>query len=132
MPGITKYAITVNPAEDSENSSEDSKSISDAVLSEQDMRLTVSLVNSWPVEGSTTCQYQLTLENTSDTECTRWEADIPFQESFDLMGSWNGEYTVQGTTLHIRSKDYNGTVKAGESVTDVGFIVKGGGGIADR
>lgn len=57
--------------------------------------------------------------------------DIPFRSEFELMDGWNGDYTVQGQTLHISSKDYNGNIPSGGSAVDIGFIVRGGDGILE-
>ena len=40
-----------------------------------------------------------------------------------LSDGWNGEYTEKGKKLTIHSKDYNGAVEAGESASEIGFIV---------
>ena len=32
---------------------------------------------------------------------------------------------MNGSTLHITCKDYNGSIAAGESAKDIGFIVSG-------
>ena len=98
-------------------------------LSNGEMKISATLVNQWEENGTPVYQYSLTLQNKSGSECTQWAIDVSFQEAISLKDGWNGDYSVQGNILHITSKDYNGTVQAGASVTDVGFIVSGGGGI---
>lgn len=102
------------------------------VLKGQGVTLHLTMTNSWEAEGETVCQYNLTVENTSDKACEGWEAEIPFQKEFSLKDGWNGEYHKEGDTLRISSKEYNGKIPAGGSVTDVGFIIKGGGGICQK
>ena len=41
------------------------------------------------------------------------------------MDGWNGDYSTADKVLHITSKDYNGSIAAGSSVKDIGFIVSG-------
>ncbi len=94
-----------------------------------DMEVSSSIKNSWDEGGTPVSQYELILRNTSGKSCTSWEVDVPFQEEITLSDGWNGEYSVQGKTLHITSKDYNGAVPEGGSVTDIGFIIKGRNGI---
>lgn len=108
-----------------------SKSGNQAVqaLSNGEMKISATLVNQWEENGTPVYQYSLTLQNNSGSECTQWAIDVSFQEAITLKDGWNGDYSVQGNILHITSKDYNGTVQAGASVTDVGFIVSGGGSI---
>ncbi|MDE5865069.1 MAG: cellulose binding domain-containing protein, partial [Lachnospiraceae bacterium] len=70
-------------------------------------------------------QYDVSLQNTSDTDCSKWEIDILFSDKFSLSDGWNGDYTISDKTLHISSKDYNGSIAPGDSVNDVGFIING-------
>ena len=51
--------------------------------------------------------------------------ELPFDGDVVLRDGWNGEYAAEGAVLTIRSKDYNGAIPAGGTVTDVGFIVSG-------
>ena len=85
----------------------------------------LSIVNQWVNNGKSYYQYTLTLTNTSGQAISGWSVDIPFNEAFELSDSWNGSYTVSGTTLHIDAKDYNGAAAAGGSVYDIGFIIDG-------
>lgn len=95
-----------------------------------DISVRAELVSSWEENGQTAYQYTLTLENTSGSDCTEWSIEIPFHGDITLKDGWNGTYAVQGSVLYISSKDYNGTIPAGGSIGDIGFIVLGGGGIA--
>ncbi len=88
------------------------------------------LINSWESEGLSYYQYELTLQNTSGTNCSNWAVDVPFSEAFTLSDCWNGEYTVSGQTLHITNKDYNGSIPSGGSVNNIGFIISGGKALA--
>lgn len=94
-----------------------------------DMEVAAVLKNSWEESGIPVYQYELVLRNISGKNCANWAIDVPFQAEITLTDGWNGEYSVEGNTLHITSKDYNGTVPDGGSVTDIGFIIKGGNGI---
>ena len=91
---------------------------------------TAKLINSWESEGLSYYQYELTLQNTSGTDCSNWAVDVPFSEAFTLSDCWNGEYTVSGQTLHITNKDYNGSIPSGGSVNNIGFIISGGKAMA--
>ena len=96
-----------------------------AELNSDSLSVKVQIKNSWESEGKSFYQYDLTIENTSDSNCDRWEIDLPFNGDFALSDGWNGEYSVNGSTLHITCKDYNGSIAAGESAKDIGFIVSG-------
>ena len=92
-----------------------------------DITFTAELKNSWESEGKSFYQYELTLQNTSSTDCDKWEIDVPFSEAVTLVDGWNGDYSASDKVLHIVCKDYNGSIAAGSSVKDIGFIVSGSG-----
>lgn len=87
------------------------------------------VVNQWEENGSPVYQYSVTVTNTSQRNCERWKIELSFAQAFTLRDSWNGDYSVQGNTLIISGKDYNGALAPGGSAADIGFIVAGGGGI---
>ena len=88
-----------------------------------------SLANQWEADGQTFYQYTLTIKNTSSQPCQNWKVDIKFSGDIALADSWNGQYSVEGSTLHISSVDYNGALAAGGTTGDVGFIISGASGI---
>ena len=94
-------------------------------LNNDSLSAEVQIKNSWESEGKTFYQYELTIENTSGSNCDSWEIDLLFNGDIVLSDGWNGEYSVDGCTLHITCKDYNGNIAAGESIKDIGFIVSG-------
>ena len=89
------------------------------------LEITAELRNSWTADGKPVYQYALTVRNTSGTALSSWAVDVPFSGSFTLMDSWNGDFTVNGNTLRITSKDYNGALAPGSFAGDIGFIVSG-------
>jgi endoglucanase len=106
-----------------------SDAASEIALTEQGLTLHISQTNNWPDGDGTAYQYNVTLENTSDQEYDDWEIEIPFAESFQLKDGWNGTYTPEDNILRIKAKEYNSAIPAGGKVTDIGFIVNGGGGV---
>ncbi|MDE6750075.1 MAG: cellulase family glycosylhydrolase [Lachnospiraceae bacterium] len=94
-------------------------------LSDGEITYTAGIKNSWESNGKFFYQYDVTLQNTSDADRSEWEIDILFSDTFSLSDGWNGDYTISDKTLHITSKDYNGSMAAGDSVNDVGFIISG-------
>jgi endoglucanase len=83
------------------------------------------LINSWESEGKKFYQYEVSVTNNSGAACSSWSADIKFAGNIQISDSWNGNYTVNGSVLHIESVDYNGTLNNGESVGNIGFIISG-------
>ncbi|MDE5803767.1 MAG: cellulase family glycosylhydrolase [Lachnospiraceae bacterium] len=94
-------------------------------LTNGDITYTAELKNSWESDGKAFYQYELTLQNTSSVSCDKWEIDVPFSEAVTLVEGWNGDYVAADKVLHITSKDYNGSIAAGSSVKDIGFIISG-------
>lgn len=90
---------------------------------------TASLVNSWESDGRTFYQYDLTVSNTSGAACSAWAVDVAFSDAIALSDGWNGDYSVNGRTLHIVSKDYNGSIPSGGSTGNIGFIISGVSGL---
>lgn len=87
------------------------------------------MANSWEAEGKTFYQYNLTVRNTSDVDCTSWVLTVTFSDNVELSNSWCGNYTVNGNVVQISSADYNGNIPAGGFIKDVGFIVGGPAGL---
>lgn len=98
-------------------------------VSDDGLEVKIDIVNSWQAEGKTYNQYNLTIQNVSDSKCSEWEIEMQFKEELELADGWNGNYSLEGNTLRITSKEYNGIIPVGEEVKDIGFIISGGGGI---
>lgn len=90
---------------------------------------TAKVVNYWSSGGETFYQYSLTVKNTSGRDCGQWRISLPFSGTFSLQSSWNGHYAMDGNTLVISSMDYNGSIPAGGTVEDIGFIISGSGNL---
>lgn len=115
-----------NPAKEEAPAEEASNPASESVLMNGSIEITAALVNSWEADGEPVYHYSLTLHNVSENGCTGWAVDVGFTGTITLLDGWNGDYSADGNILHITSKDYNGRIEAGDSVSDVGFIVSGG------
>lgn len=119
----TSTTTSEKQKEDSKKPTQDQSSTSTISLSNGDISFTAQLKNSWESDKKYFYQYELTLENISDKNCDTWEIDIPFNHTITLSDGWNGNYSVSGKTLHITSKDYNGSISSGSSIHNIGFIV---------
>lgn len=93
----------------------------------KDLNVQAKVTGQWESDGKTFYQYQLTITNKGKGAVDSWEIPLNFSNEFELSDGWNGEYRVDGNKLVIRAKEYNGTIKAGESVSDIGFIVSAKG-----
>ena len=118
---------TAKDDQDGQQESETQTEAPDAQVFESNgLEVSAVLSNSWEAEGKQVYQYNLTLKNISESDCASWEIDVPFTGEIAVSDGWNGNYTAEGSVLHITSKDYNGTIAAGAYITDIGFILSGG------
>ncbi len=123
-----KDSGTTNNRSDTGSSKEntDAETAGDWLVSatgNSDVDVTVTVNNQWETEGKTYYQYTLSIANTSSEKLEKWKVNIKFNVDIILENGWNGQMTVKGKALTIEPVDYNSTIEAGASVTDIGFIV---------
>jgi endoglucanase len=112
-----------NNSTDKNNSS--TNSTSGTILKNKNVDISAVVSNSWESDGGTFYQYTLTIKNTSKKTSSGWKITVKFNEDITLQNSWNGQFSVSGSTLTITSEDYNGAIEPNGSVSDIGFIVSG-------
>ena len=110
-------------AEEEDTSDEDEDADEDA--SSGELSCSWDLQSSWESESSQYALYVLTIENGTDEAVSGWTATVTFDQEVELSDSWNGTFSVDGSTLTVGNADYNGGIEAGGSASDVGFIVYG-------
>ncbi len=99
----------------------------DLAITTNNSALTVALktTDTWSSNGGNYYNCSVSLSNTSGSDITGWEICIDLSgKNWKLDQGWNGEYVSEGNILKITNKDYNGTVTAGGSVGDIGFILR--------
>ncbi|MDR0197707.1 MAG: cellulase family glycosylhydrolase [Oscillospiraceae bacterium] len=79
--------------------------------------------NTWPDGGKTVTQFDGVVKNTGSGACSDWSVSVAVPAGTELVGSWNGVYSISGTTLTIKNESYNGALSAGGS-TEIGFQLK--------
>ncbi len=99
------------------------------IITNGDIACNAELANSWEAEGKSFYQYNLTVQNTSATDCTGWVLTLTFSDNVEMSNGWSGNYTVNGNVLQIGNVDYNGNIPAGGSMKDIGFIISGPAGL---
>ncbi len=120
----------VTPSEGSQNTDPEDKDTSQGtgstVLTNSGMEITVRLESQWQSgDGYQYYLYNVSLRNISGSPVTAWEITLDFSDSFHLEQSWNGVFSVSGTTVTIGSLDWNGSLAAGGETGDIGFIIRG-------
>lgn len=94
------------------------------------MTCTATLVASWDAGAGKMCyQYSLSLEN-AGSDCDSWRVEVPFDQKIELVNGWNGSFSAEGKRLVVANASYNGSISAGSKVSDIGFQVTAGPGLA--
>lgn len=114
---------------ETENATDQHENAAAQTVKSGDLTVDAQVTGSWESEGKTFYQYQLTITNNGTEATSSWEVSLTFSDTITLSDGWNGEYQADGKKLEIRSKDYNGEIKAGEAAKDVGFIISASGQI---
>lgn len=78
-----------------------------------DFTLSWALSSSWEENGKKCGGYEVTLFNNSGSTVNSWTAEITVPSGFEITASWNGIFSVNGTTLTVKNENYNGTIEAG-------------------
>ena len=84
----------------------------------------LSVADTWKEGDRTFFKYEMTGSNYS-AGMEAWSVTIPFNEDIEVQDSWNCTVSVDGNELTVSNDDHNGSVGAGDTVRDVGFIVSG-------
>ncbi|MCL2019699.1 MAG: cellulase family glycosylhydrolase [Oscillospiraceae bacterium] len=121
-------ATTANPPQGTTsniNNTPTSTTTAGADSSPQNTAITAEFkaINTWPDGGKTVVQFDGVVKNTGNTAVSSWSVTVSVPSDAVMVGSWNGFYSINGTTLTIKNENYNGEIPAGKSV-DIGFQIK--------
>lgn len=117
---------------DSQDTSGSSEKTADATSGESGLEATLKQSNTWNSDGMTFTQFDLTLTNHSNQPVTGWSEALQFTKDVTINQSWNGEISASGSTVTVNPGQYHATIQAGESVKDIGFIVKSDGMVEQK
>lgn len=104
-----------------------SVSTTSSSASKGDMEARIQISNSWE-SGSDTCtQYTIVLKNKGNSNLSGWKLQIDYDRDIAIDQIWCSFGEVSGKTLTITPESYNSTISAGQSTSDIGFIIKTSG-----
>lgn len=76
--------------------------------------------NTWEENGNYCGSCELTVTNSGSSAVSGWTAKITVPSGFKLTSSWNGKFSISGTTLTVTNESYNGDIAPGAK-TSFGF-----------
>ncbi len=76
--------------------------------------------STWSEGGKSCGTCELTVVNNSGNALKGWTVQFTVPNGFAISSSWNGKFTVNGTSVTVSNESYNGEVANGASFT-VGF-----------
>lgn len=89
------------------------------------------VVNSWEEGGKKCYQLSGTVTNLSSSEISLWTVVFDAGNGAEIKQFWNSNCTISGNKITVGPADYNSTIGAGASVSDVGMIIATSSAISD-
>lgn len=85
--------------------------------------VTTKIINSWPSgDSSYHYQYEITFNNNSDYDISSWQFTMILEDNTNLESVWGANYIDKDSEIFFSNVDYNGTIKAHESITFGGIF----------
>ncbi|WP_286073284.1 cellulase family glycosylhydrolase [Faecalibaculum rodentium] len=119
-------------AKDSPGNSDSDQKTADVKSGDSGLEATLKQSNTWNSDGMTFTQFDLTLTNTSDKPLTGWSETLNFTKDIVIDQSWNGIISASDSSVTVKPGQYHSKIQAGETVTDIGFIVKSDGMVEQK
>lgn len=117
---------------DSQDTSGSSEKTAELKSGDNELEVSLRQSNTWNSDGMVFTQFDLTLTNHSDQPVTGWSEVLNFTKEVSIDQSWNGDISASGNTVTVKPGQYHATIQAGESVKDIGFIVKSDGMVEQK
>lgn len=117
---------------DSQDHADNGQKTADVKSCDNGLAVSLKQSNTWNSDGMVFTQFDLTLTNHSDQPVTGWSETLKFTKEVSIDQSWNGEISANGSSVTVNPGQYHPTIQAGESVKDIGFIVKSDGVVKER
>ncbi len=95
------------------------------VSAETTLSATLKAVNNWKEGNTYKTQYSISVTNPTKSAVNGWrvELSVPNGATIGEGGSWNAKFVIDGQVLTITPLDYNKSISAGGSASDIGFII---------
>lgn len=111
------------------NNNNNNNSSTPAVAASSDnTQATITNSGGWSSGSSNCSQYTLTVKNTGSSAVNNWKVTVSFSGNVTLDQSWNGNFSVNGSSVTVTPAEFNREIAAGQSV-EVGFIISYSGSV---
>ena len=97
--------------------------VSSKASGSENVSVSIKKTNEWEDGKAAYAQFTLCISNNGKADISDWEADLCVQDKTGLSQSWNCTPSMSGSSLKLKSVDYNKTIKAGASASDIGLIL---------
>ena len=78
-----------------------------------DFSVNWKLNSTWEEGGKQCGGYEVEITNNSKNTVGSWTLKITVPSGFELKSSWNGVFSVSGTTMTVKNESYNGEIAPG-------------------
>lgn len=85
-------------------------------INSNDYDLDCKQSSTWEEDGRFCGGYEVTLYNNTSSIANGWTVEFSTPQDFEIIASWNGDFSANGGTLSVKNVDYNADIPAGRSV----------------
>lgn len=79
-----------------------------------DFTVAWNATNQWEEGGKTCVGYEVSITNSTGSDVSGWTVTVGgLPQDFKITASWNGLFTISGSTLQVVNESYNGDLKNG-------------------
>lgn len=90
-----------------------SNALDDAPQELTDFSVDWKLSSTWEEAGNKCGGYEVVITNNTGADISGWTLTVDVPDGLSLTSSWNGVFTVSGTTLTVANESYNGEIPSG-------------------
>lgn len=90
-----------------------------------DLGISAVYSSSWQIGDAYCYQYDIEIQNNSDSTYTDWGIEVHFNADITLNSGWCANFTVNGSTLEITAETWNGYMEPGGTAGGIGVQIIG-------
>lgn len=98
------------------------------VSQKKELKLNIQSKNSWVSQNQYYQQYNISIQNTKQQQYN-WTIQLTFNQQVKVDQSWNCQVKTNDNVVILTPLDYNQTIKQGQTIQDIGLIIKAKKGI---